>query len=73
MAKKHSNRLKVLIQDWIDEKEHYDRIANRWLAAVSILSSLNSEIWHQCQKEGIDINSLKLNENGKATIPNTKS
>lgn len=57
-----TNKLKILVEEWEDEKEHFNRIATRYSAAVGVLSSLNTSIYNQCEKEGIDISSLKLTE-----------
>lgn len=55
--------LQALVNDWNDEKAHYDVITSRWLNSVKSLTSLNKLIYDQCVKEGIDIKSLNLTPN----------
>ncbi len=59
-----SRKLQDLTDAWFDEKAHFERINNRYQASVKNLSSLNSQIWNQCQKEGVDISTLNLNKDG---------
>lgn len=55
-----TNTLKILVEEWHDEAEHFNRIAIRYGASVKILASLNTSIFRQCKKDGVDISSLKL-------------
>lgn len=57
-----TRKLKDLVEEWMDEKHHFERISVRFLASVEIFSKLNAEIYKRCQKEGIDIKTLNLNE-----------
>ena len=56
------NKLELLVKEWEEERETFDRVNLRFQTCVKVFVKLNKEIYLECQKQGIDIQSLNLNE-----------
>lgn len=57
-----TRKLKVLVEDWHDEITHFRVVEKRFLNCVSNMSELNTQIYNECVKQGIDIKTLQLSD-----------
>ena len=56
-------KLDLLVEEWKEERMTFARVSKRFHACMNVFADLNKEIYLECKEQGIDIKTLKLNDN----------
>lgn len=54
------DKLKQLVMEWEAQGKLFESISGMFLASVKTLTTLNVQIYNECQKQGIEVDSLNL-------------